>query len=65
MYVYVRIYQCVLRALILHECFWSLRCAHQEGGAGDSEGLFVEVGAAKQQQDIVVVFCLVELQRLR
>lgn len=39
----------------------ALCCAHQEGGAWDSEGLFVEVGTAEEQQHIVVVFCLVEL----
>ena len=57
---------CVLTSIMLHLrglnfTKASRLCAHQEGGPRDGEGLFVEVGAAEQQEDIVVVFSLVEL----
>lgn len=38
--------------------------SHQEGGARYGEGLFVEVGAAEQQQNVSVVFPFVKLECL-
>lgn len=38
--------------------------SHQEGGARYGEGLFVEVGAAEQQQNVAVMFPFVKLERL-
>lgn len=39
--------------------------SHQKGGARYSEGLFVEVGAAEQQQNVAVMFSFVKLEHLR
>lgn len=37
---------------------------YQEGGARNGKGLFVEIGAAEEQQDVSGVLRLVELQQL-
>lgn len=39
--------------------------SHQERGARYGEGLFVEVGAAEQQQDVAVMFSFIKLEHLR
>lgn len=40
-------------------------CTHQEGGARYGEGLFVEVGAAEQQQNVAMMFSFIKLEHLR
>lgn len=39
--------------------------SHQERGTRYGEGLFVEVGAAEQQQDVAVMFSFIKLEHLR
>lgn len=55
-----------MRAVLSGWCVCDLCSAasHQEGGARYGEGLFVEVGAAEQQQNVGVVFPFVNLERL-
>lgn len=36
--------------------------SHQEGGAGYGEGLFVQVGAAEEQQNVAMVFSFIKTE---
>lgn len=39
------------------------RWPHQEGGARDGEGLFVQVGAAEEHQNVAVMFLFIKPER--
>lgn len=39
------------------------RSPHQKGGARDGEGLFVQVGAAEEHQNVAVMFLFIKPER--
>lgn len=57
---------CQMCAVLSGWCVCDLCSAasHQKGGTRYGEGLFVEVGAAEQQQNVGVVFPFVKLEHL-
>lgn len=56
---------CVSRSCQNHVTACVCSVSHQERGARYGEGLFVEVGAAEQQQDVAVMFSFIKLEHLR
>lgn len=45
-------------------CVRMYSISHQKGGAGYGEGLFVEVGATEQQQNVTVMLSFVKPEHL-